>query len=1070
MGEAESVADLARLLRRLRRQQARRRGERELTYREIAARTGWAVSTVGEYFTGRTLPPTDRFDTLLRLLEVPAAEQGALATARDRVEERRRAADLVPGRRAARPAMRLAGSPTVGRDAELDVLGWAIDEAGRGRGGAVFLLGEAGLGKTRLLREAERAGVAAGAVVLRGRSSNPSVQFRPLAEALFSVLRKPGVPDEADLTPYRSALSRLVPEWRVPRLPGADDSLVVLAEGVLRLCARLGRGSGCLVLLDDLHEADGDTLAVVDYLVDNAAGEGVLVVGTVRAEPSAAVDLATAAGRRGDATVLGLSHLDAEAVRELAAGCLGVAPEAVPADVLGRLISEAEGNPFYVEELLAGMVGNGRVVRSGDGWSSTGTVRDGVPPAVRASVLGRVERLGPLGLPVLRAASLLGQRFDGTLAGAIAMVPREDLLAVLRAAVDARLVVVDGGSGGYAFRHALTAEALRSGLLPEERTLLARRAAGAIEAAHPELPDPWCVLAGELWERAGEKHRAAELFGRAGRRAVVQGAVGTAIALLERGLALLAGDGPRLPAGAAELLEALLDVLVVAGQVGRAIELGVRLDTHADPERRASVHLRLARAAAAGGQWATGQRELELVRSLLGPRPTPPMSARVDAVAAQLAFADPTPGRLAQAEELAARALRAATEVPLPEIACESLEVLGTCARVRDLDESDALFGRALDLAVRHDLTLSRIRLLFHLGAQAAIRSADPVRLTEARSTALESGAVVTALVIAAELAVVHLTRAEFDEAERYARHCADTAHRLQLGELRLVGLGMRVAVAAHRGRRTEATELLGEFDRLGGHDFEFAAAVWGCGLAFCSLLEEDRDRALVEVAHAAKVEANRPSQYLSFAHGPRLLLTVLAGEAGRAEHRELAASASGQARWNRQFLALAEAVLAGRAGDAARADAAVRDFRDAARPYPLARHLGLRLLGEAAVDDGWGQPGPWLRAAEAYFHSTSAARVVSACRALLRRAGEPVPQRRRGTEAIPARLRQAGVTAREYEVLTLVSARLSNREIGERLFLSPRTVETHVANLLAKTGATSRAELAVAARGAESP
>jgi DNA-binding NarL/FixJ family response regulator len=94
----------------------------------------------------------------------------------------------------------------------------------------------------------------------------------------------------------------------------------------------------------------------------------------------------------------------------------------------------------------------------------------------------------------------------------------------------------------------------------------------------------------------------------------------------------------------------------------------------------------------------------------------------------------------------------------------------------------------------------------------------------------------------------------------------------------------------------------------------------------------------------------------------------------------------------------------------------------------------------------------------------------VKACRSLLRRAGEPVRQHRRGTDAIPPRLRQAGITVREYEVLTLIAARLSNREIGKRLFLSPRTVETHVANLLAKTGATSRTELADAARDPESP
>src|SRR5262245_25588091 len=104
----ENLADLARLLRHLRRRQARRRGEPELTYREIGARTGWAVSTISEYFSGHTLPPTDRFDVLVRLLEAPPAELGTLATARDRVEERRRlgAVELSPGRSAGRPAAR----------------------------------------------------------------------------------------------------------------------------------------------------------------------------------------------------------------------------------------------------------------------------------------------------------------------------------------------------------------------------------------------------------------------------------------------------------------------------------------------------------------------------------------------------------------------------------------------------------------------------------------------------------------------------------------------------------------------------------------------------------------------------------------------------------------------------------------------------------------------------------------------------------------------------------------------------------------------------------------------------
>jgi DNA-binding CsgD family transcriptional regulator len=152
--------------------------------------------------------------------------------------------------------------------------------------------------------------------------------------------------------------------------------------------------------------------------------------------------------------------------------------------------------------------------------------------------------------------------------------------------------------------------------------------------------------------------------------------------------------------------------------------------------------------------------------------------------------------------------------------------------------------------------------------------------------------------------------------------------------------------------------------------------------------------------------------------------------------------------------------VLSAREGQVAVAMSAVAEFETIAEPFPLARHLGLRLLGETALDGGWGDPARWLRTAEAFFLAMPAPRVAAAARALLRRAGEPVRQWRRGADALPTELRLLGVTVREYEVLTLVTAGLSNREIGERLFVSRRTVDTHVANLLAKTGQPNRGAL----------
>jgi DNA-binding CsgD family transcriptional regulator len=133
--------------------------------------------------------------------------------------------------------------------------------------------------------------------------------------------------------------------------------------------------------------------------------------------------------------------------------------------------------------------------------------------------------------------------------------------------------------------------------------------------------------------------------------------------------------------------------------------------------------------------------------------------------------------------------------------------------------------------------------------------------------------------------------------------------------------------------------------------------------------------------------------------------------------------------------------------------------FMELSRRYPLAHHLGLRLAAPSAIEHRWGDPVSWLRTAEIHFHATVPP-VARACRDLLRRAGAPINQHREGTETIPRPLRELGVTVREHQVLRLLADRLSNKEIGARLFLSARTVEKHVASLLAKTDQPNRAQL----------
>ena len=123
--------------------------------------------------------------------------------------------------------------------------------------------------------------------------------------------------------------------------------------------------------------------------------------------------------------------------------------------------------------------------------------------------------------------------------------------------------------------------------------------------------------------------------------------------------------------------------------------------------------------------------------------------------------------------------------------------------------------------------------------------------------------------------------------------------------------------------------------------------------------------------------------------------------------------------------------------------------------------HVGRRLVAEAAIADGWGEPVQWLREALPWLEREGHTRILAACRDLLTRAGAPVPRRGRGASAVPRDLQVHGVTSREMDVLALVGDGLSNVAIAERLYLSPRTVEKHVERLKDKTAADSRAELA---------
>ncbi|MFD9130800.1 hypothetical protein ACFV0G_39595, partial [Kitasatospora sp. NPDC059571] len=301
------------------------------------------------------------------------------------------------------------------------------------------------------------------------------------------------------------------------------------------------RPAGCLLIVEDLHDADAETLAVLDYLVDNLADQPVLVVATLRPGAGPAADLvhAVVARRRADRADLG--PLGPQDVRDLAEGCLSAAPGGVPRAVTERLVRDSEGNPFVVEELLSGMISAGALRNDGQGtWRICGDLDIDVPMTLVHSIAQRAARLDPSARELLYAAAVLGRRFALSVLKLVTGLDDRALLIHLRSGIDAQLISPGGPvADWYEFRHALTTDALLAGLLPVERAAVARRAAEAIEQAHPGLPGEWRQLVATLRQTAGEHRSAGLLFAEAGRAALAAGAVSSAVALLERAHALV---------------------------------------------------------------------------------------------------------------------------------------------------------------------------------------------------------------------------------------------------------------------------------------------------------------------------------------------------------------------------------------------------------------------------------------------------------------------------------------------------------------------------------------------------
>ncbi len=616
---------------------------------------------------------------------------------------------------------------------------------------------------------------------------------------------------------------------------------MAVAEAVLRFFGAVAGGGGVLVVFEDLHWADPDTLAVIDYLADNLGAERVVCVATARAEATS--PMAAFAQRlrsRRAAAVVELGPLDRVAVTAMVGSCLGATD--VSGEVLD-LVDRAEGVPFMVEELLAAARAGGALVEESGSWRVERRLDAVVPASVAESVQRRVRALPGEAQRVVVSAAVLGRRFPWELLPALTGLGEDDVIGALHAAVDAQVIAFDADGGTFRFRHALSRDAVFGSLFPPEREALCRRALDATEDAHPSLDGEWGELAAELAAGTGDARRAATLLAAVAEDAIGRGALATAEATLERARLLVAGEDAA-SSERADVEELLLEVLALAGKRGRAVEVARSLleSLRGDPRsarRRAQAHLRLACAAVAATSWTEVRRHLELADVEAAAAAGEDVIAHLDVVRAQVAIVDDPD----EARRLAQAALQAAARLDLPDVACAALEVLGRVERPRDLPAAEAAFTESLRTAERHGLAVWRVRALHELGAIDMLRGRDTSRLEEARELALHLGALATAAVVDVQIAAALVLSDDPESAIVATRRSADLATRYRFDGTLAAARALEACAHARARRGAELRQCVEQARALaaGAPDIEVKVS---SATALLALVEEDRPAA----------------------------------------------------------------------------------------------------------------------------------------------------------------------------------------------------------------------------------
>lgn len=944
----------------------------------------------------------------------------------------------------------------------------------------VIVSGEAGVGKSRLIHESTDTARAHGWRVLAGwaiGSMDGALPLAPFTMALRPVLNGLREEELSDIVGAgRQHLARLIPEvgTGVLLVPDGEERYLQgrVFAAITHTLERLAAATPVVLVVEDLHWADQSSRAMLAHLVRALHGTRILLLASVRDEDVAGVGLSAAElaefDRHADVVRIRLGPLDGPATAALsrAVGHAGLTDRA-----LGELHRRSGGLPFYIEELL-----------------SMGGLPDGeVPPTVREIVLARFQTLGPAARALIEVAACVGTALDDRLLVDISGLRPEPAEAAIREAVRGHFLV-RAADDRLAFRHDIAREAIYADLLAGERQRLHQKIATAFARKPPDGPaHERAALLALQWDRAGDRSEALAACVEAARTLLRAGAWQEASAAGQRGLGLWP-TVPDAPAVAGitrhELAMLAASAAYRAFDVAAAIDL-VRLAIEdlgegPDPMRLGSYLERLGWYAYQGGETDLSLQAGEAsVACIPIDPPTTTRARALSTWANRLSTLD----RDAEAVLVAEEALGVAEQVGHAAEIGRALHGRGLArCGLGDFDRGRDDLQRALALAGAASDDELALLTLFDLGwaMWAAGDHAGEVEATRRLETILPQLGLDQVYGEPVKLQYIEdgYYMGEWDAARRERSWLAESPVRLHprayLG-LRLAAVDADVAGImrlADLGPRTTEPQQISHWQAAvayacgwaGDHD-----RAWEAAMA-CLALDPVHRLAAEAVMDAARSVAERALTASLWRDKGAHRMAIERLDRLSHELQRLGTDGNGQPR--SAVVATAQLMLSG------------ERTRVERRPDPAPWLAAAELL----------MPMPWperesyvrLRAAEASVgvgDSIRAARELSVAESIARRLGAPLLLKEIGGLATRARIRLMGpeaepsppvrpskaedpfsLTAREREVLEHLVQGMTNREIAESLFISPKTAGVHVSNILGKLGVKNRVEAATAA------